>query len=121
MNDEPVDLGPLRLSEDPIRRERLKARIRAQARQELARRAARETPARTLARWFRPVLVGSGLLFAHAVAVLVFAPDPASRAPAEPRAAGSALGIPPVVGVWLERGEGPELLDLMALFEGDRQ
>jgi hypothetical protein len=119
MKDEPVDLGPLKLSEDPVRRERLKARIRAQARQELARRAARDTLARALARWFRPVLVGSGLVFAHAIAVLLLAP--ASRAPADPPAAGSAFGIPPVVGVWLEAGEGPELLDLMALFEGERR
>lgn len=119
MKDEPVDLGPLRLSEDPIRRERLKARIRAQARQELARRAARDTPARALARWFRPVLAGSGLLFAHAAAVLFFAPAP--RPPADPLAADAAFGVPRVVGLWLEGGEGPELLDLMVLFEGDRR
>src|SRR5690606_12393732 len=74
MKDEPVDLGPLKLSEDPVRRERLKARIRAQARQELARRAARDTLTRVLARWFRPVLVVSGLVFAHAIAVLLLAP-----------------------------------------------
>lgn len=120
MKDEPVGLGPLRLSEDPIRRERLKARIRAQARHELARRAARDTPVRTLARWFRPVLAGSGLLFAHAVAaVLFFAPAP--RTPADPLAADAAFGVPRVVGLWLEGGEGPGLLDLMVLFEGDHR
>lgn len=116
MNDEPVELGSLRLSEDPVRRERLKARIRARTRQELARRATRDTPVRTLARWFRPVLAGSGLLFAHAIAVLLLAP-----APTRPPAADPALGIPPVVGLWLEEGAEPDLLDLMVLFEGDRQ
>ena len=84
MKDEPVGLGPLRLSEDPIRRERLKARIRAQARHELARRAARDTPVRTLARWFRPVLAGSGLLFAHAVAAVLFFAVPRLEVPWTP-------------------------------------
>ena len=118
MNDEPVDLAPLRLAADPIRRDRLKAAIRVRTRHELARRAARETPMATLARWFRPLLVGSGLLFANAIAVLLLAPDP--PAPARLATGGAQFGVPPFIGAWLERGEEPSPLDLIVLFEGDR-
>lgn len=116
MDDERVDLTPLRLSADPARRERLKGSIRARTAGELARRSVQVTTVSTLARWIRPVLAGGGLLAAASLSALMLLPAPANPERAGPT---DAFGVPAVVGGWLARDEGPDLYELMILFSGD--
>ena len=108
--DEPqaVDLTPLRLAADPVRRDALRQRIAAAAAGELARRAD-ETPPPALipAAWGGRILGGAAAAIAASLALLLAAGGPAPAAD-DPWTALAAL---PVVATAEQPGA---LVDWMA-------
>lgn len=114
-DDEPMDLSPLDLGEDPERLDGLVRRIMAAAEPELERRATSHDPFSMLQTWARPVLAAAAAVSMLALGLLQW--QGSSVGSQGLMSIAEALDIVGPTYEWLTDERDPTDADMLALLE----